>query len=139
MALKYTINPFTRKFDAVSSDPTLVYTLSCDPTVAVLDAVMISGSIAVKAQADTLINSFVFGFVESKPSSTVCTVRTCAELEAPFTGLTEGIYFLDYLVAGGISTTPPPAGITGSIIIPVGYAISSSRFIINIGVRTIRS
>jgi hypothetical protein len=112
--------------------------VTCDSSVAVGDAVRISGGTYVKAQANNTANSKVIGFVASKSSSTICNVVTTGPSGSIFSGLSEDTnYFLSATTAGALTTSPPTG--SGEIVIHLGRAVSNNTMAIQIGEQIRRS
>lgn len=139
--MSWRFNPFTGKLDRVTAIPpdtsnVVLMNVPCDPSVTVKDAVRMDGfDTAVKAQANSAANANFIGFVESKPSSTTCNIRTDGVTSAIFTGLDQTKeYFLSSVTAGAISPTPPTPT-AGHVVLRVGSPFSATRFAINKGVR----
>ena len=129
----------TSLFD-VGSPNNRIANVVCDNSVYEGSFVKMSSlGIAFNALADTIDNANVIGCVESKETSTLCTIR--------FLGLTNGDifsdldvtkdYYLSDTVAGGITTTPPVG--TGKVVLYLGQAFSSSKFLIKRGIGMVRS
>lgn len=142
--MSWRFNPFTGKLDRTGDsasgtnvDPSiLIEALPCDSSVYVGAAVRMDGAdLVVNAQADTSDNANVLGICETKPSSTICSVRVGGVTNSIFVGLDQTKeYFLSSTVAGGISTTPPtPAA--GRIVLRVGKPLSATRFLVILGIR----
>lgn len=118
--------------NAAAGDNT-IHGLNCDPSVFVGAVVRISGGTVVNALADTITNSNALGICTSKGSSTSCDVQVCGYTASAPSGLTiNQNYFLSDSNPGTITTTPPASG-SGSIILFIGRARTSSSLIIQIG------
>jgi len=113
--------------------------VECETSVYVSAAVVTNSSgIARNALADSLTNSNVLGFVESKSAADRCDIRLISATSAIFTGLdVEKEYYLSDTVPGGIQTIPPNT--TGHIKLKLGQPFSSERFVIMKGERVVRA
>lgn len=96
---------------------------SCDPAVAVLDAVYISspGNVS-RANASAVGTSPVIGFVVSKAAPNLCVVRRGSDL-AGFSLVGATDYYLS-TSPGQITTVPP--NVPGQVFQRVGFAKDSS-------------
>jgi len=107
------------------ADDNLVKELLCTLTESIGDVVYYSSTNTVaQADASDLSTSRVIGFIESKQSDTVCTVRI-----GGFTvtsGLSVGNRYFLSTTPGQISMTPPTN--SGNVIVKVGTAKSASSF-----------
>lgn len=122
-----------------STDTNLIASLTCDAGVAVGEWVRVDASgVIQQAQADTIANAHVFGVVESKATSTTCTVRVAGISSALFSSLDETTeYFLSPTTAGAMQTTPPGMG-SGYVAISLGKPATETKFSVNIGIRSQR-
>lgn len=122
------------------SSNAIIPNVPCDPSVFVGAVVrMDSFGTAINALADNENNGNAIGVVISKSSSTVCTIR--------FLGVTDGAifvgldvtkeYYLSDITPGQITTVAPTA--SGSIILRVGQPFSSTRLLVNKGIRIKRA
>jgi hypothetical protein len=102
---------------------------SCPTSVAVGDAVQITGADAVdKADASVPASRPVIGFVKSKPTTTSCMIHYYGEMGG-FAGLAAGsTYYLSDVTPGAITTTAPSA--IGSIVQEVGFARNSTTLVV---------
>lgn len=124
------------------STPGIILTVECDASVSIGDWIRLDAmGIAYPAQADDINNSNVIGVAESKPATTVCSVRVSGVTQEIFSGLdTTKEYFLsdtspgDMVVQGGAIPTA-----SGSIVLKLGKPFSDKRFVINIGDRIKRA
>jgi hypothetical protein len=108
------------------------FAATCPVTVAVNDAVYLTGSLAVDRALGTFASGAyeVIGFVSLKGSPTACTVQTDGNL-AGFVGLTPGAtYYLSASVLGGITATPPST--PGEMFKKVGTATGTTTLAINL-------
>ena len=117
----------------------LLSNVPCATAVYVGAAVRMDGTgTAQNAIATSAANSNIIGIVESKSSSTVCSIRVLGVSEGLFTGLdVTKEYYLSDTVAGDITTTVPTA--SGSIILKVGQPYSATDFLVLKGTRTVRA
>lgn len=114
-----------------SSTPDIVLSqIECDVLVMVGDWVRIGlDNVAIKAVANSVVNSEVFGLVESKQSAGVCSIRVAGVSKAIFTGLNvEKSYFLSSVAPGQMSTTIPSA--SGNIVLSLGRSLDGERFLV---------
>lgn len=113
--------------------------IECDASVYVGAAVYMSaGFIAKNTLANEVGTSRMVGFVESKESDTVCSIRVNGPSKGIFTGLiANSEYFLSDVTEGAIMTTLPIG--EGHVIVSVGMPISSNRLIVKIGSGVVRS
>lgn len=104
------------------SSPT--YTYTCPGTVAVNDAVYLSGAGSVdKASNAGAASVPAIGLVTSKPTATTCVVQASGKVSG-LVGLTAGAYY--YLgAAGAISTAVPTS--SGEQVQLIGYAPSTTE------------
>lgn len=135
-------NPSTREIDLTVagggySAGTMILNVPCDSTVFVNAAVRMNSGTAYNALADSLINSNVIGFVESKPSTTLCNIRVSGVTSAVFSGLDETQeYFLSDVSAGTITLIPPT--IAGHVLLKLGQPFSATEFVVIKGNRIVR-
>ena len=113
--------------------------LTCDASVSVGDAVIVSAAGTVqRAIATSLASSNVLGICESKTDDTTCDIRVAGKTEAIYTGLdVTKEYFLSDLVAGGLTTIPPTA--SGHVVVRLGQPVSETEFAVNKGLVILRS
>jgi len=125
--------------DTPTDSSQVTFEINCDSSVYVGAWVRInSSSIAVNGLADNVDNSKVIGVVESKSTSTKCTIRVCGISNAIFSSLDPTkIYFLSTTVAGGMQTTVPNG--SGEVITPIGLPLNSTRMNVNITKRIQRA
>lgn len=101
---------------------------------------MDTNDIAVRALADTVINSNVIGIIEAKAGANICDIRLVGVSSLVFSGLdVTKTYFLSALVAGEMSTTPPGPEVSGGILMPLGTPFNSKSFEVNKGNRLKRA
>lgn len=82
-----------------------------------------------KANASSINTAKVIGFIDTKQSSTSCTI-TLSGVITVISGLTPGkAYFLSD-VAGGIQDFPPIG--SGNVVTQVGIALSSSQLLVGL-------
>lgn len=107
--------------------------VTCDAGVTIGDAVRIDGSnVAQKAQADTFANAHVYGFVNSKPTSTSCNIVLNGLTGSIFSSLDPTKqYFLSQATAGAITDTAPVSG----VIAPIGKPKNTTILNVQIGNR----
>jgi len=119
-------------------DSSILRDISCDPSVYVGAFVIIDSSeVARNAIADSYNNSNVVGLVESKESSTKCTVRVSGISSAIYTGLDPSLdYFLSDSVAGQLSSTVPTT--SGHIKLKLGQSFGTNKFLFLKGERVVR-
>ena len=117
----------------------IIEDVECETSVFVGAAVVTNNSgVARNAIADSLANSNVLGFVESKSAADRCVIRVTGLTGAVFSGLdTTKTYFLSDTVAGAIQTTAPTT--TGHIKLKLGQPFSSDRLVIEKGERLVRA
>jgi hypothetical protein len=123
-----------------SSTPDILITnLACDPSVAAGDWVRYdSNQVVIKARANSFANSTIFGLVEEKGSSTICTVRVAGVSKEIFVNLDVSLpYFLDSSNEGAMTFSPPTD--SGSIVLSLGRPISDKRFLVQPSLRLQRS
>jgi hypothetical protein len=113
--------------------------ITCDSSVFVGAFVrMDSSGVALNALADSMANSNVIGLVESKQSSTKCTLRLSGKSNELYTGLDPTKdYYLSTTLAGQLQDTPPVA--SGTVMLKVGQPFSATSFVISKGDRVQRS
>ena len=112
--------------------------LACDSSVYVGAAVYWDAGTLKNAIATDVEKSTIVGFVESKTSDSVCSIRPAGLSMLTSLTLTMGTrYFLSDTVAGAIMDAPPTMG-TGHVSTPVGFAVTNDRFTINIETRRLR-
>jgi len=112
----------------------LTETVSCDTTVAVGDVVKSNGIKCLKAQANNFSNSNAVGIVQSKPSASTAVIIFSGLTDAIFVGLdADKDYFLSAATAGGLTNVPPSGD--EQVVAVIGRPISSTRFMVNIGLR----
>lgn len=123
----------------LSTPDTVVPDVPCDSSVTIGDWVRINSSgIAVKAQADSLQNSDVFGLVEAKSTNTVCIIRVSGVSTLTFSGLLpESPYFLSTSISGQMNTTLPTG--SGEIVLNLGRPLNSTRFLVRVQMRLQRA
>lgn len=116
----------------------VIENFDCDASVAIGNAVRISGSIAVNAQADSLANSHFIGIVESKSTSILCDIRLNGVTPEIFGGLSvSSPYFLDAAVPGQLITTPPTG--SGEVVVRVGQPLNATQMILMRGIPLVRA
>jgi hypothetical protein len=82
-----------------------------------------------QANNTNIATAKVIGFIVTKPTTTICTVRVIGIIDS-FTGLTPGSeYFLDS-TPGAITLTAPTT--SGSVLVRLGQPTEDDRFLINI-------
>ena len=97
-----------------STGDNTIENMTCDSTVAVGDVVRMNGTTAVRAQADSFLNSKAIGICVSKSAATTCNVQVTGFTDDIFVGLTtNSIYFLSDSTPGALTTTPPTASALG--------------------------
>lgn len=104
--------------------------LACTAGTQVGDVVHISGTNAcAPALATSLATMPAMGIVSRKLTNTLCKVTRYGEISGVFAGLTPGLtYFVSKTVSGAMT-----AAITSPAIIhEVGYAISPTKFAVQI-------
>jgi hypothetical protein len=113
--------------------------VECETSVYVGAAVVTNSSgVARNAIADSLANSNVLGFVESKSSTDRCTIRVIGLTGSIFTGLdVTRDYYLSDTVPGGIQIVAPST--TGHVKLKLGQPFSASQFTIIKGERVLRA
>lgn len=124
-----------------SSTPDIVIRdVICDASVAVGDWVRIDSGTAVQALADDVDNANVIGIVEYKAGATKANIRVAGVTGEIFAGLdTSKEYFLSDIIPGGMvpqGSTPTAAN---HIVLKVGKPFSTTRFLVQQGIRFIRS
>lgn len=104
--------------------------MNCTATEQVGDAVYVFGDGEVRQANNSDISiAKVLGFVVNKSSDTTCKVRVAGVVD-DFTGLSSGSQYFLSGVSGDIDTIAPTT--TGSVLVRVGQAIDSDRFMVNI-------
>ena len=110
---------------AIVADENLIKDIICTLTEAVGDVVYYSNSNTVaQADASNLSTSKVIGFIESKQSDTLCTVRIGGFITS--SGLTVGSRYFLSTTPGQMSVTPPTN--SGNVVVKVGTAKSTDSF-----------
>lgn len=108
----------------------IVFEANCTAAESAYDIVYISGSGEVRqADASDVSTGRAVGFIESKSSTTDCIVSMSGALVG-FSGLTPGANYFLSETPGQITTTAPTA--SGTLVVPVGKALSETTLIINI-------
>jgi hypothetical protein len=137
------MSPFIGGSSLPSATPDiLLQNVVCDASVSIGDWVRLDATfIAVKAQADSLDNAHVFGLCEEKTTATAAVVRVAGVTSSLFIGLDPTkTYHLSEITAGAMDKQGINVPIvSGSVIIHLGRPLSSTRFIVNIGERILRS
>lgn len=108
---------------------------TCSASVTVGDAVYISGLNTVdRAIGSATPTPDAIGLATSKPTGTSCRVlSTKGRTPGIFGGLIVGAtYYLSDSVAGGITTTPPPATAVGTKVQEIGIAVSTTELFLDI-------
>lgn len=130
-------SPKLVEFDLTASN-IIIQNVPCEASVYAGAAVYMQASgIAKNAIATSLAESNILGLVESKQSTTVCTIRVLGVTDGIFAGLdvtTE--YFLSDSVAGGVQTSVPTA--SGSVALKIGQPYSATEMLVLKGQRTVR-
>lgn len=114
-----------------SSTPDIVVPgVGCDSSIDIGDWVRITPSnFAVKAQADSIENSEVFGVVEDKTTNTICIIRVAGLSKPIFAGLiVNKTYFLSTTTSGTMELTIPNG--TGEVIAGLGRPLDGERFLV---------
>lgn len=116
-------------------------TYDCPAGVAVADAVFmdaISNSVdEASAESGVGQTSAAIGIVISKPTA-VTAVVVSAGAAAVFAGLTPGTrYWLDPATPGGITSTVPTGA--GEALQPIGWAVTATKLLVEIGESTLLS
>lgn len=114
-----------------SSTPDIVIPeLACDSSVVVGDWVRLNSSnILIKAQANSFLNSNLFGLVEEKPTATLAVVRVAGISKNVFTGLfSESTYFLSPTAPGTMTTDVPSDA--GEVVLILGKPLNSTQFLV---------
>lgn len=126
---------------SASNPELLLSSQACDASVSVGDWVRWNGSTLVRAIADSLDNANVFGVCEAKPTSTTANVRVGGVTAAIFSGLDNAkTYFLSDAVAGwmtkqGVNIPTDP----GHIVLTLGRPVDGQKFLVQPGIRIMRS
>lgn len=111
----------------------------CEPSVYVGAAVrMLASNVATLALADSVENSNVLGFIESKATSTSCNIRVLGASGDIFSGLdVSKEYYLSDISPGGITTSVPIT--SGHVKLKLGQPMSDKSFLVLKGERTVRA
>lgn len=122
-----------------STPDILVSNLPCDPLVTIGDWVRLdSNQTVVRAVADSVLNSLIFGLVEEKNSATVCTVRVAGVSKEIFSSLdVMAPYFLDSVTGGRMTKVVPESA--GEIVLSLGRPVTDKRFLVQPALRLQRS
>lgn len=126
--------------NSVATDGSILLpAVPCESLALVGHWVRMNGSgIAIRAQADSTVNSNVLGVIVAKLSATSCNVRVLGVTTEIFSGLDETLeYYLSETVAGEMETFPPTG--PGSIILKLGQPFSMTRFFVHKGIRIRRA
>jgi len=112
--------------------------VACDPSVYIGSAVRMDATgTAFNAIATGLTTSNVIGIVESKQTSTNCTIRVSGTTIDIFTGLdVTKEYYLSDTIAGAITTTIP--SLPTRIMLKLGQPFSDKSFLFMKGNRVER-
>jgi len=107
--------------------------LNCNSNVQVGDFVyMDATATAQRGIATSAATSNIIGAVESKTSSTLCSIRVSGKTPANYSGLdVTKEYYLSDTAPGGIMTTPPTA--SGYIMVKIGQPLSVTQLVVNKG------
>jgi len=104
-------------------------TLSCPPTVAILDAVyIVSPGTVDKASAVSIATAPALGLVVSKPSPTTAIVRISGEVPG-FGGLLTGSTYFLGIIPGDILS--PPIDAPGHVAQVLGVAANPTTLVVN--------
>jgi hypothetical protein len=123
---------------AAGSPDLILSGIPCDVSVSVGDWVRMSSGVAVKASADSVENSNVFGVVESKTNGTTANIRVMGLTGDLFSGLDESKeYYLSADTPGAMVTIPPSD--TGQVLLKLGQPYTNSKFLVLKGSRMVRS
>lgn len=103
---------------------------------------MNSSGIATNAKADDYDTSNVIGIVEKKPSTTTCNIRFLGLTDANLDLSTihgvldvEKDYFLSDADEGEMVTNPNQPADPGDIVLKLGQAFNTTRFLVRVGDR----
>jgi hypothetical protein len=123
----------TRPAGGGGSRASLDIRINCTASEVVGSWVYLFGSDEVRnAKADDINTSQVLGRVIKKFSDTDCLVRRFGEVEID-TGLTpKDLYFLSATVDGEMTNTQPVGVPSGTVQAELGWAISDTRFFIDV-------
>lgn len=118
----------------------LIRDITCDASVSVGDWVRIDNGTAVQAFADDVDNANVVGIVEYKASTTKANIRVAGVTGEIFVGLdTSKEYFLSDVTPGAMVPQESAPTATNHIVLKVGKPFSTTRFLVQQGIRFIRS
>lgn len=121
-----------------SSGDNTIEGATCDSSVYVGAIVRMDGNTFVNAQADSFNNSKVIGICVSKDSATICDIQVTGFTADIFSGLvTNSLYFLSEITAGGLTTTPP--SVSGQVVQLIGKPRSANSLVINFTTGMIRT
>lgn len=125
----------------VAAGPNVVlYSVPCDSTVIVTDAVKMVGGVAFKATADSVANSNVIGIVQKKITPTLCDIRVSGVTPSIFSGLDESEeYVLSATTSGEVIKQSVATYSTGNIVLRVGQPYSATELLVIKGVRIIKA
>jgi hypothetical protein len=133
--------PFIGQTIGISSSPDLLLkNIDCDSAISPGDWVRWddTGTLIIKAQADSLSNSNVLGVVEDKSSSTVCTIRVGGISKELFLSLdVTKKYFLDPVNPGQMTTVVPIG--SGQIVLCLGQPVTDKKFLVEKNIRLQRA
>jgi hypothetical protein len=125
------LKPLIKSSSSASTGDNTIEDLVCDASVSVGNMVRMNGTTVVNAQADSFVNSKVFGVCVAKTNATTCNVQVTGFTDDIFVGLsTNELYFLSDSTPGAITTSPPTA--SGAVVQQVGRPVSSTSLVINI-------
>jgi hypothetical protein len=122
---------------AVDAQGIIIPNISCDVSVYVGSVVYLnSSSIAFNAIATSITTSDIFGIVESKETTILCSVRVLGVSSSLYSLLdVSKSYYLSDTTAGGITSA---AIGPGNIIMPIGRPYTSTRILLIKGTPTVR-
>ena len=116
-------------YSGSSTGDNTIENVTCDSSVAVGDVVRMSGTTAVRAQADSITNANAIGICVSKSGATTCDIQVCGFTTSIFVGLSINTpYFLSASTAGALTTIAPTG--SGEVVYYFGKAYTSSQFVI---------
>lgn len=147
---KVVFNPFRGELDYIpvqisdgaappTGEPNVVISnVPCDSTVIEGDIVIMVSGVAFQADASTIETSNAVGIAENKLSSTLCDIRVIGVTADIYSGLdTTKDYYLSDTQPGKLTIIPPTA--SGTVLLRMGQAFTSTSFLVNKSLRVLRS